>query len=207
VAFASKYRQQDQVTVCFFGEAAVNIGAFHESLNMAALWKLPCVYIVENNRYGMGTAIERASAIYDVAQRACAYDMASETVDGMDVLAVREVVGRAVDLARRENLPTLIEARCYRFMGHSMSDPVHGHYRTKEEVEEQKQMDPIRAYFTTLREAGVVDQKELEDLDRKARAVTDAAIQFADASPEPSVEELYEDVYAEPYGPFRRSNR
>jgi pyruvate dehydrogenase E1 component alpha subunit len=207
VAFASKYRQQDQVTVCFFGEAAVNIGAFHESLNMAALWKLPCVYIVENNRYGMGTAIERASAINDVAQRACGYDMASETVDGMDVLAVREVVGRAVDLARRENLPTLIEARCYRFMGHSMSDPVHGHYRTKEEVEEQKQMDPIRAYFNTLREAGVVDQKELEDLDRKARAVTDAAIQFADASPEPSVEELYEDVYAEPYGPFRRSNR
>lgn len=207
VAFASKYRQQDQVTVCFFGEAAVNIGAFHESLNMAALWKLPCVYIVENNRYGMGTAIERASAIYDVAQRACAYDMASETVDGMDVLAVREVVGRAVDLARRESQPTLIEARCYRFMGHSMSDPVHGHYRTKEEVEEQKQMDPIRAYFTTLAEAGLVDQKELEALDRKARAVTDAAIQFADASPEPSVEELYEDVYAEPYGPFRRSHR
>lgn len=205
VAFATKYRQQDQVTVCFFGEAAVNIGAFHESLNMAALWKLPCVYIVENNRYGMGTAIERASAIYDVAQRACAYDMASETVDGMDVLAVREVVGRAVDLARRENLPTLVEARCYRFMGHSMSDPVHGHYRTKEEVEGQKQMDPIRAYFTTLSEAGIVDQAGLEALDRKAREVTDAAIQFADASPEPSVDELYEDVYAEPYGPFRRS--
>ncbi|MEW5982425.1 MAG: pyruvate dehydrogenase (acetyl-transferring) E1 component subunit alpha [Acidobacteriota bacterium] len=205
VAFATKYRQQDQVTVCFFGEAAVNIGAFHESLNMAALWKLPCVYIVENNRYGMGTAIERASAIYDVAQRACAYDMASETVDGMDVLAVREVVGRAVDLARAENLPTLIEARCYRFMGHSMSDPVHGHYRTKEEVEEQKQMDPIRSYFDTLAEAGLIDQKGLEELDRKAREVTDSAIQFADASPEPSVDELYEDVYTEPYGPFRRS--
>lgn len=205
VAFATKYRQQDQVTVCFFGEAAVNIGAFHESLNMAALWKLPCVYIVENNRYGMGTAIERASAIYDVAQRACAYDMASETVDGMDVLAVRDVVGRAVELARRENLPTLIEARCYRFMGHSMSDPVHGHYRTKEEVEGQKQMDPIRSYFNTLTAAGLIDQAGLEELDRKARAVTDAAIQFADASPEPSVDELYEDVYAEPYGPFRRS--
>ena len=131
-------RRSSQVVLCFFGEAAVNIGAFHESLNMAALWKLPCVYIVENNRYGMGTAIERASAIYDVAQRACAYDMASETVDGMDVLAVRESVGRAVELARREHMPTLIEARCYRFMGHSMSDPVHGHYRTKEEVEEQK---------------------------------------------------------------------
>ena len=132
----------------------MNIGAFHESLNMAALWKLPCVYIVENNRYGMGTAIERASAIYDVAQRACAYDMASETVDGMDVLAVRESVGRAVDLARREHLPTLIEARCYRFMGHSMSDPVHGHYRTKEEVEEQKLKDPVRRYFERLKAAG-----------------------------------------------------
>ncbi len=153
-AFAAKYQQKDYVTLCFFGEAAVNIGAFHESLNMAALWKLPVIYIVENNRFGMGTAIERSSAIYDVAQRACAYDMASETVDGMDVLAVREVIGRAVDLARRESLPTLIEARCYRFMGHSMSDPVHGHYRTKEEVEDQKQQDPIKQYFEHLKAAG-----------------------------------------------------
>jgi pyruvate dehydrogenase E1 component alpha subunit len=133
-------------------QAAVNIGTFHESLNMAALWKLPVIYIVENNRFGMGTAIERSSAIYDVAQRACAYDMASETVDGMDVLAMREVIGRAVDLARRESLPTLIEARCYRFMGHSMSDPVHGHYRTKEEVEGQKQQDPIA--ITSIQKAG-----------------------------------------------------
>src|SRR5512137_2320721 len=155
-AFAFKYEGRPNVALCFFGEAAVNIGAFHESLNMAALWKLPCVYICENNRYGMGTAIERASAIYDVSQRACAYDMASGTVDGMDVLAVRETVGRAVDLARRESAPTLIEARCYRFMGHSMSDPVHGHYRTKEEVEEQKQQDPIRSYYGHLLGAGVV---------------------------------------------------
>src|SRR5512135_381422 len=163
VAFAMKYEQRPQVVLCFFGEAAVNIGAFHESLNMAALWKLPCIYIVENNRYGMGTAIERASAIYDVAQRACAYDMASETVDGMDVLAVRESVARAVDLARREHLPTLIEARCYRFMGHSMSDPVHGHYRTREEVEEQKLRDPIRHFFEQLAGAGLMDQKRFEE--------------------------------------------
>jgi pyruvate dehydrogenase E1 component alpha subunit len=207
VAFANKYLQRDSVVVCFFGEAAVNIGAFHESMNMAALWKLPCIYIVENNRYGMGTAIERASAIYDVAQRACAYDMASETVDGMDVLAVREVVGRAVDLARRESAPTLIEARCYRFMGHSMSDPVHGHYRTKEEVEEQKQQDPIRSYFQRLTAAGVVDQKGLEELDRKARAEVEQAIQFAEASPEPAADDLYTDVYAEPYGPFKTSEQ
>jgi pyruvate dehydrogenase E1 component alpha subunit len=207
VAFATKYLQRDQVTLVFFGEAAVNIGAFHESLNMAALWKLPVVYIVENNRFGMGTAIERASAIYDVAQRACAYDMASETVDGMDVLAVRDVVGRAVGLARRESAPTLIEARCYRFMGHSMSDPVHGHYRTKEEVQEQKEQDPIKAYAGILTGAGIIDQKVIEDLDRKARGVVDQAIQFADASPEPPPEALFEDVYSMPYGPFTRSEQ
>jgi pyruvate dehydrogenase E1 component alpha subunit len=206
-AFAAKYLQRDYVTLCFFGEAAVNIGAFHESLNMAALWKLPVVYIVENNRFGMGTAIERSSAIYDVAQRACAYDMASETVDGMDVLAVRDTVGRAVDLARRESAPTLIEARCYRFMGHSMSDPVHGHYRTKEEVEGHKQQDPIKHFFEYLKEAGLADQAMLEELDRKARAVTEQAVQFAEASPEPAADELYQDVYAEPYGPFTRSEQ
>jgi pyruvate dehydrogenase E1 component alpha subunit len=207
VAFATKYRQRDQVTLVFFGEAAVNIGAFHESLNMAALWKLPVVYIVENNRFGMGTAIERASAIYDVAQRACAYDMASETVDGMDVLAVRDVVGRAVDLARREGAPTLVEARCYRFMGHSMSDPVHGHYRTKEEVQEQKEQDPIRSYVNILTGADLVTQQAVEELDRKARAVVDQAIQFADASPEPSPDAVFEDVYSMPYGPYTRSEQ
>jgi len=207
VAFAIKYEQKSNVALCFFGEAAVNIGAFHESLNMAALWKLPCVYIVENNRYGMGTAIERASAIYDVAQRACAYDMASEAVDGMDVLAVRESVGRAVELARRESLPTLIEARCYRFMGHSMSDPVHGHYRTKEEVEGQKLQDPVRGYFDRLADQGVIDQKGLEELDAEVRTIVDAAVEFADNSPEPSPQALYEDVYAEPYGPYTRSSQ
>jgi pyruvate dehydrogenase E1 component alpha subunit len=205
VAFAIKYEQKSNVALCFFGEAAVNIGAFHESLNMAALWKLPCVYIVENNRYGMGTAIERASAIYDVSQRACAYDMASEAVDGMDVLAVRESVGRAVELARRESLPTLIEARCYRFMGHSMSDPVHGHYRTKEEVEGQKLQDPVRGYFDRLAAQGVIDQKGLEELDAEVRKIVDEAVEFADHSPEPSPQALYEDVYAEPYGPYTRS--
>jgi pyruvate dehydrogenase E1 component alpha subunit len=205
VAFALKYEERPQIVLCFFGEAAVNIGAFHESLNMAALWKLPCVYIVENNRYGMGTAIERASAIYDVAARACAYDMASETVDGMDVLAVRESVSRAVKLARTEHLPTLIEARCYRFMGHSMSDPVHGHYRTKEEVEEQKLKDPIRSYFKRLSGRGLVDQAGLERMDADARAVVDAAVEFAEASPEPSASALYEDVYSQPYGPYTLS--
>jgi len=204
-AFAFKYEGRPNVALCFFGEAAVNIGAFHESLNMAALWKLPCVYICENNRYGMGTAIERASAIYDVSQRACAYDMASETVDGMDVLAVRETVARAVGLARRDSLPTLIEARCYRFMGHSMSDPVHGHYRTREEVEEQKLRDPIRQYFERLAGEGLLDQQKLEAMDREVRQVVDEAVRFADESPAPSPDELYQDVYSMPYGPYTRS--
>lgn len=206
VAFAVKYLERPQVVLCFFGEAAVNIGAFHESLNMAALWKLPVVYICENNRYGMGTAIERASAIYDVAQRACAYDVASETVDGMDVLAVRDAVGRAVALARREHLPSLIEARCYRFMGHSMSDPVHGHYRTKQEVEEQKLRDPVRHFFDVLSAQGLIDQKGLEEMDARARKVVEDSVQFADSSPQPPPEALFEDVYSEPYGPYTRSD-
>jgi pyruvate dehydrogenase E1 component alpha subunit len=205
VAFAMKYDERPQVALCFFGEAAVNIGAFHESLNMAALWKLPVVYICENNGYGMGTAIERASAIYDVSQRACAYDVASETVDGMDVLAVHDAVGRAVARARGQSLPSLIEVRCYRFMGHSMSDPVHGYYRTKQEVEEQKLRDPIRHFFERLTAQGVIDQQGLEEMDARVRQVIEDAIAFAEASPQPRPEALYEDVYAVPYGPYRRS--
>src|SRR5713101_5877681 len=129
VAFASKYKGTDQVTLCFFGEAAVNQGSFHESLNMAQLWKLPCIYICENNQYGMGTSLERSMSLQDVAQKACAYDVASEFVDGMDVLAVREATQRAVERARKQSLPTLLEFRTYRFMGHSMSDP--GKYRDR----------------------------------------------------------------------------
>jgi len=123
VAFATKYKETDQVTLCFFGEAAVNQGAFHESMNMAQLWKLPCIYICENNQYGMGTSLERAMSLQDISQKACAYEIASEFVDGMDVLAVREATLRAVERARKNYLPTLLEVRTYRFMGHSMSDP------------------------------------------------------------------------------------
>jgi pyruvate dehydrogenase E1 component alpha subunit len=204
VAFGVKYQKRPQVVLCFFGEAAVNIGAFHESLNIAALWKLPVVFICENNRYGMGTAIERASAIYDVAQRACAYDVASQTVDGMDVLAVHDAVSRAVSLARLKSLPSLIEARCYRFMGHSMSDPVHGHYRTRQEVEEQKLRDPVRHFYERLSDEGLIDQGAFEQMDAQIRKVVDDAIAFADASPVPAPESLFEGVYSEPYGPYSR---
>ncbi|HLU25756.1 MAG TPA: pyruvate dehydrogenase (acetyl-transferring) E1 component subunit alpha [Longimicrobiales bacterium] len=197
VGWAIKYRGEDRVCLCFFGEAAVNQGAFHESLNMAALWKLPVVYVVENNRFGMGTAWERASSLYDISQKACAYDMPSMVADGMDVLAMRAAVQEAVDRARNESIPTLIEARCYRFVGHSMSDPVHGVYRTKEEVEEAKKKDPIRIYIDRLKEHGLLDDDELNALDARAREVTEDAAEFADKSPEPDPSELYRHTYAQ----------
>ncbi len=196
VAFASKYLKQPRVTLCFFGEAAVNIGSFHESLNLAALWKLPVVFICENNRFGMGTPVERASALYDLSQKACAYNMARSGVDGMDVLAVREVVGEAVERARQDSAPTLIEARTYRFMGHSMSDPVHGHYRTKAEVEEQKRHDPIKSLTAALQSLGIVHQEFLEELEEKIREIVEEAVAFAERSPEPDPRELHTDVYA-----------
>ena len=123
-------------------------------LNLAALWKLPVIFICENNRFGMGTPIERASSLYELSQKACAYNMARTWVDGMDVLAVRETLKEAVDRARKNSAPTLIEARTYRFMGHSMSDPSHGHYRTKVEVEEQRRHDPIKQFSAALEANG-----------------------------------------------------
>jgi pyruvate dehydrogenase E1 component alpha subunit len=196
VAFASKYLKQPRVTLCFFGEAAVNIGSFHESLNLAALWKLPVVFICENNRFGMGTPIERASSLYDLSQKACAYDMARAWVDGMDVLAVREVVKEAVERARKQSAPTLIEARTYRFMGHSMSDPAHGHYRTKAEVEAQRRHDPIKLLTAALESLGVVNQEFLEELDQKVWDMIEEAVAFAERSPQPDAQELGTDVYS-----------
>lgn len=196
IAFAIKYRGGDQVALCYFGEAAVNNGAFHEALNMAALWKLPAIYICENNRYGMGTALERASAIYDISERACSYDMANEVVDGQDVLAVRAAMDRACDRARKENLPTLLEIRTYRFMGHSMSDPIHGHYRTKEEVDEQRKRDPITTWGDRLVAAGLIDEAGIKQVDAEVTAEAEDAVRFADEAPEPAPEELWADVYA-----------
>ena len=198
-AFAIKYRGGDQVAVCFFGEAAVNNGAFHEALNMAALWKLPAIYICENNRYGMGTALERASAIYDIAARACSYDMPAETVDGMEVLAVREAVRRAAERARDERkLPTLLEIRTYRFMGHSMSDPIHGHYRTKEEVEAQKLRDPVVTFHRKLVDAGMLTDEQWQAMEADVLAEVEDAVRFADESPDPEPAELYTHVYSAP---------
>jgi len=201
-AFATKYQGTDRVTLCFFGEAAVNQGAFHESLNMAQLWKLPCIYICENNQYGMGTSLERAMSLRDIAQKACAYEMASEFVDGMDVLAVREATLRAVERARNDYLPTLLEIRTYRFMGHSMSDP--GNYRTRAEIEKYQERDPIKLFSASLLEEKVFDSKVLEDIDRKVREEVEDSLRFAEESPLPDPEELYTDIYASPIEPGRK---
>jgi pyruvate dehydrogenase E1 component alpha subunit len=197
MAFAAKYRNTEQVAVCYFGEAAVNNGAFHEALNMAALWKLPCIYICENNRYGMGTALERASAIYDISERACSYDMANEVVDGQDVLVMHAAMERAVQRARSDKHPTLLEVRTYRFMGHSMSDPIHGHYRTKEEVEDQRKRDPIAVWSHRLVAEGLKEESAVKALDKEILQEVNDAYQFADEAPDPEPGELWTDVYAE----------
>ena len=199
VAFATKYKGTDQVTLCFFGEAAVNQGAFHESLNLAQLWKLPCIYICENNQYGMGTSLQRAMSLHDISQKACAYEMASEFVDGMDVLAVREATTRAVERARKDYLPTLIEVRTYRFMGHSMSDP--GNYRTRAEIEKYQERDPLKVFAASLREEKIVSEKDYQEMEKSVMKEVEDALRFADESPLPAPEELFTDVYANPIEP------
>jgi pyruvate dehydrogenase E1 component subunit alpha len=196
VAFSAKYQGTDQITLCYFGEAAVNQGAFHESLNMAQLWKLPAIYICENNQYGMGTSVDRAMSLREIAQKACAYEIASEFVDGMDVLAVREATLRAVERGRKQSLPTLLEIRTYRFMGHSMSDP--GNYRTRAEIEKYQERDPIKLFAATLIEEQITDQATLDNFDKEVREEVEDAVRFAEESPFPPPEDLYTDVYANP---------
>jgi len=204
-AFAAKYRGTDQVTLCYFGEAAVNQGALHESLNMAQLWKLPCIYICENNQYGMGTSLARAMSLSDIAQKACAYEIASEFVDGMDVIAVREATQRAVERARKDYLPTLLEVRTYRFMGHSMSDP--GNYRTRAEIEKHQERDPIKLFSESLVEEKIVDEKTLNEIDKEAQAIVLKSFEFADQSPEPPIEQLFADIYSNPIDPSKNKTR
>ncbi len=194
VGWAIKYRGGDQVCVCFFGEAAVNIAAFHEALNMASLWKLPVVFMIENNRYGMGTEISRATANEDVIARAAAYRMPGESVDAQDVFAVREAVGRAIQLARVQRQPTLLEMRTYRFMGHSMSDAASGTYRSREELEENMKRDPIVLLREKMHIAGDLPEGDLARIDDEAKAIAQDAWDFADSSPEPPLEKLWQDV-------------
>lgn len=196
VAFAHKYRGGDQLCVCFFGEAAVNIGAFHETLNMASLWGLPAVFIVENNGYGMGTAVARAAAVTNLATRGAAYAMATEQVDGQNVLTMREAMDRAVARARAESKPTFLEVKTYRYVGHSMSDAPHGTYRSKEEVDEYRARDPITILGTIMRVGGYWSDADHQALETEIEAEVEDAVTFAEDSPDPEPSKLFEDVYA-----------
>jgi len=198
-AFASKYRGEDRVTVCYFGEAAANQGAFHETLNMASKWSLPVIFLCENNRYGMGTAFARVSPMPEVYKRAAAYGIRGEPVDGMDVLKVYEAVKECAAHARSGKGPVLLEANTYRYRGHSMSDPAT--YRTKTEVEKERKGDPIPKLRQYCVEQLKISETEFEKIDAEVKAQVDAAVKFADESPEPSLDELHEDVMVEPGEP------
>jgi len=191
---AQKLLGTDRVVLCFFGDGASNTGNFHESLNMAALWNLPVVYIVENNLYGMSVPIQKAAAKLDIADRSCAYGIPGEVVDGMNVLAVRQAVSRAIVRARRGEGPSLIECHTYRWYGHSRSDP--REYRTKQEEAEWKERDPIPNFAARLVEAGVATQEEIDAIQRKVEQEIKEATEFALNSPTPPVEELELYVYA-----------
>jgi pyruvate dehydrogenase E1 component alpha subunit len=197
VGFAIKYRGGDQCVICYMGEAAVNNGAFHESLNMAGLWRLPVIYVIENNKYGMGTAVERASSIKDMYKRGGTYNIASAEVDGQDVWAVRDAMQDAIDRARKDYSPTLLEIRTYRFMGHSMSDAVSGTYRTKDELEAYRKRDPINLLKAQLLADKAIKESDVEAMEKEIAAVVQDSWDFADASPEPPIEALHEDVYVE----------
>ncbi len=193
--FAINYQGGDQVVLCFFGDGAVPEGEFHEAMNLVALWKLPVIYICENNRYAMGTAIHRALAQTEIWRFAETYGIHGEAVDGMDVLAVRECVGRVVERARRDKTPALIEARTYRFRGHSMRDPAGAVYRTREEVEREKQRDPIALLTARGLKDGVLSEADVRAIEKNVADAVDEAVAFAEASPEPPASFLFTDVY------------
>jgi pyruvate dehydrogenase E1 component alpha subunit len=193
LALSSDYKDTDEVTVCMFGDGASNTGNFGETMNLAALWKLPVVFLVENNLYGMGTSIERHSAVTDLSRKAEGLGVPGVRVDGMDVLAMRETVAEHIRIARSDRQPTLVEAFTYRYRGHSAADPEV--YRSKEEVEEWRKKDPVKVFRDRLQAEGVISESYLEELrERLERQVMDA-VAFADDSPEPPLESLYDHLY------------
>ena len=194
VAFASKYRDEKDVTLCFFGDGTANMGAFHEGLALAGLWKLPVVFICENNQYAMGTPLYRTLSDEDVAVRARGYPMESEIVNGDDVLEMRAAVRHAIDRARKESLPFFLEDKTYRFRGHSVADPAR--YRTKEEVQKWMERDPIAVLGQRIQGLGIATAEQLEAVDGEARAQVADAVEFAEQSPLPTPESLGEHVYA-----------
>jgi pyruvate dehydrogenase E1 component subunit alpha len=193
LALASDYRGEDSVTVCMFGDGASNAGNFGETMNLAALWKLPVFFLVENNLYGMGTAVERHSAQTDLSRKAEGYGVTGERIDGMDVLAVREAVAEHIRIAREEHRPTLVEAFTYRYRGHSAADPEV--YRSKDEVEEWQAKDPIETFSGRAIEAGALTQADVDEIRDHADQVVTEAVRFADQSPEPPLDSLYDHLY------------
>lgn len=195
IGWAIKYRKENAVAVCFFGEGATNIGAFHEGLNLAAIWKLPVVFICENNHYSMGTPEYRALSVSDVSIRAVAYNMFRDHFEGDDVLKVRERVQEFVNKARRGEGPSLLEISTYRFRGHSMSDPAK--YRTREEVEIYKQRDPLGRAEHILLKSGF-PEKDMARMAAEIKEIVDHSVQFAENSARPAAAELYTHILAEP---------
>jgi pyruvate dehydrogenase E1 component alpha subunit len=193
LGLASQYKGEDSVTVCMFGDGASNTGNFGETMNLAALWELPVVFLVENNLYGMGTAIERHSAVTDLSRKAEGYGIEGERIDGMDVLEVRERVGAHLEEVREKGRPSLVEAFTYRYRGHSAADPEV--YRDKSEVEEWQQKDPIETFIKVCIEDGELSDDDVEAARREADQTVEAAVKFADESPEPALESLYEELY------------
>src|SRR5438128_4022005 len=193
-AYAIKYKGTDEVVMSSFGDGATNIGAFHESLNVAKLWHLPIVFVCVNNLYGMGTAVNRASAVTEIWKKACAYDMTSERVDGMDVLAVRRATEELVTQAREEHEPSLLECVTYRYRGHSMSDP--DTYRGKDEIKEWQTRDPILSLGEHMKKQKMLTDEDIERIDEEITAQVDDAVKFAEESPEPDPKDIYRDVYA-----------
>jgi pyruvate dehydrogenase E1 component subunit alpha len=194
LGLASQYKGEDTVTVCMFGDGASNTGNFGETMNLAALWKLPVLFLVENNLYGMGTSVERHSAQTDLSKKAEGYGIPGTRIDGMDVVAVREGVAEGIRAAREDSRPTALEAFTYRYRGHSAADPEV--YREREEVEEWQQKDPIEAFARRCVEAGVLGEREVQQAREAAEAAVVAAVEFAEASPEPPLDTMYENLYA-----------
>ena len=195
LAFANKYRKNDSVTLTFFGDGAANQGQVYESFNMAELWKLPVVYVIENNQYAMGTSVERSSAETHFHKRGASFNIPGEQVDGMDVEAVHEAAQKALDWCRDGNGPIILEMKTYRYRGHSMSDPAK--YRSREEVQEvREKRDPIEHLGQKLIERELATEDDLKAIDKEIRAIVNAAASFASESPEPAPEELYADVLA-----------
>lgn len=200
IAFADKYKGNDNVTICFFGDGAARQGILHETFNMAMLWKLPVVFICENNYYAMGTSVERTSNVLDIYKLADAYDMPGDSVDGMKPEAVHHAVSRAVNRARNGDGPTLLEIKTYRYKGHSMSDPAK--YRTKEELEEYKEKDPIEYVLRVIRENNLATEEEIEAVNLFVKNTVDDCVNFAENSPWPDVSEVYKDIYTQEDYPF-----